>query len=292
MINPIIKLTKQVQRVEEGNYDGNIEVKSKDEIGILIKEFMQMKDKIKEQIETINSEKEKVEKLEKVRREFFNNVTHELKTPLTTIMGYAQIIKENGFSDRDFFEKGISYIIDESKRLNNMVVEILDLSTLSSRDAAYNFEKLDISRLVSSTCDEMGIKGKKYNIDLRCSAEQGLFVKGDIDKIKEVLVNLIDNSIKYGSVNSVINVDAYSEGKNIYIKVRDKGKGIPEEHLHNLFEPFYRVSKRDSREKGSAGLGLSIVKNIVEKHNGTIVINSRVNEGTEVIIRFGRWFRE
>lgn len=283
---PIINLTKSSEEVTKGNFDLKINIKSKDEIGELSKRFKIMIVTIKEQLNIIKRERDNLKESQKQNKAFFDNVTHELKTPLTTILGYAQIIKENGFTDKEFFDRGTSYIIKESNRLNNMVVEILELSTASSKDISYNFEKVDLSKLTINTCEEMNIKGRKYNIKIKEKVEKNLFMYGDRNKLREVLVNIIDNSIKYGNVNSVIEVNGYYENSYIYIKVKDEGSGIDEKHLENLFQPFYRISKSESREKGSAGLGLSIVKNIIEKHKGDISIKSKINKGTEVTIKF------
>ena len=283
---PIKELTKSSEQVSLGEFDLDINIDSQDEIGELAERFKIMVKRIKEQIEIIERDRDALIETQAQSKAFFDNATHELKTPLTTILGYAQMIKENGFSDEEFFKKGTDYIINESQRLNTMVIEILELSKTSSKYLNSNFERIDLFQLIKATCDEMGIKGRKYNIDICSNIEKELFLQGNYYQLKEVLVNLIDNSIKYGKVNSTVNVEAYKECENIIIKVIDKGVGIPEEHINNLFEPFYRVSKNISREKGSAGLGLTIVKNIVENHGGTIRINSKTNEGTEVIIEF------
>ncbi len=283
---PIMELIKSSEQVSRGDFDLNININSKDEIGELSNRFKIMVDRIKEQISIIRRDRDNLKEAQKQNKTFFDNVTHELKTPLTTILGYAQIIKENGFTDKEFFDKGTSYIISESKRLNNMVVEILELSMAYSKDTCYNFRKINLSKLVKSTCEEMNIKSRKYNIQVCPRVQENTNINGDIYKMREVLINLIDNSIKYGNVNSTVDVEAYREEKYIFLKVKDKGIGIAEEHINNLFEPFYRISKKQSREKGSAGLGLSIVKDIVEKHDGYIYIKSKVNEGTEIIIKF------
>lgn len=283
---PIKRLEETSEEVASGNFDISIDVNSDDEIGDLAKRFEMMIKKIKEQIKIIEEDRDMLKESEAQNKIFFDNVTHELKTPITVIMGYAQAIQENDITDKKLFNKSISYIFNESKRLNNMVVDLLELSKTSSMNFSYNFEKVDIGELVRMTSDEMNIKGKKYNIDICCSTMENLFLSGDRDRLKEVIINLIDNSIKYGSVNSKIEVSVYKENNIIFIKVKDEGEGISEESIEKLFDPFYRVSKKASRELGSAGLGLTIVKNIVEKHGGSIEIKSKINEGTEVIIGF------
>jgi signal transduction histidine kinase len=283
---PVRMLTKSTEQITDGDFNLDLRIDSSDEIGELADRFKKMTMRIKDQINIIEKDRDALKEAQAQSKTFFDNVTHELKTPLTTILGYAQVMKENGFNDREFFEKGTSYIIRETQRLNCMVVEILELSRTTSIDFSYRFEKLNLSDILRETCEEMRMKAKRYNIEISDNASEELYIKGDREKIKEILINLIDNSIKYGKVKSKVEVSAYRKSDSIELHVRDKGDGIPEEHLNRVFQPFYRVSKNVSREKGSAGLGLSIVKNIVESHGGSIEINSRIDEGTEVVITF------
>ncbi|SNS53091.1 Signal transduction histidine kinase [Anaerovirgula multivorans] len=287
LTKPIRQLIKGSEQISTGDYDLNININSPDEIGELADRFKFMAQRIKEQIKIIQGDRDKLKEVQAQSKVFFDNVTHELKTPLTTIMGYAQVLKENGFSDKDFFDKGTSYIINESKRLNKLVIEILELSKTATMDFSYHYEKVNLSELIAETCDEMKMKGKKYNIAIHYSLQKDLFLKGDRNKLKEVLINLLDNAIKYGRVNSSIDVDAYRQDGAIILKIKDQGEGISEKHINKIFEPFYRISSNTSKEKGSAGLGLTIVKNIIENHRGTIDIKSKLNEGTVVIIVFG-----
>ncbi len=284
---PVRILTKSTDQIYTGDFNIHINIRSKDEIGELIEKFKKMALRIKEQIEIIEKDRNDLKEAQTQSKTFFDNVTHELKTPMTTILGYAQILKDNGFSDKNFFDKGMAYIIDESKRMNNMVIEILELSKAASKNFNYHFTQVDLSKMIRKTCDEMGMKGRRYNISISCDVQDNMVFNGDEDKLKEVLINLVDNSIKYGKVNSTIEVECYRKERFIFLKVKDIGEGIPEEHLDHIFDPFYRVSKKDSREKGSAGLGLAIVKSIVENHGGNIYIESKMNVGTQVVIRFG-----
>ncbi|WP_040205808.1 sensor histidine kinase [Neobacillus jeddahensis] len=284
--NPIRKLTRSTEQLSAGDFVLHIDIDSKDEMGELAQRFKQMALRIKEQIEIIEMDRDALKEAQSQSKTFFDNVTHELKTPLTTILGYSQVLKDNGFTDRDFFEKGTSYIIKESQRLNHMVIDIIELSKATSDDISYYMEQVDLSPLIKETCDEMRMKGKKYGIRIHYEVEDNLTLVGDKDKLKEVIINLIDNAIKYGKVNSIIRVEGSHTGTMITLKVIDQGKGIPSEYITNLFEPFYRIPNIGVREKGSAGLGLAIVKSIVEKHGGTIEIDSKVNSGTEVKLSF------
>jgi len=283
---PIKMLVKATEKVSMGNFDIDIDTDSKDEIGNLSFRFKMMISKIKEQIQTIKNDRDKLAELQEESKLFFDNVTHELKTPITTITGYAQTIEDLGIKDDDFTRKGLKCIINETNRLNNMVMELIELSKASSRKFSYDFYKVDIGSLIKDTCEEMQIKGKKYNINIVCNTQEALYIMGDKDRLKEVLINLIDNSIKYGDVNSIVHVNAHRKQNTVFITVKDKGMGIPKEFIGKIFDPFYRVSKKGSRALGSAGLGLAIVKEIVERHNGNIEIESKLGQGTEVILQF------
>ncbi|WP_026883961.1 sensor histidine kinase [Clostridium akagii] len=276
---PIKKLTQASDEVSKGNFNIDIDITSKDEIGYLSSRFKMM-------IEKIKNDRDTIDEVQKQNKLFFDNVTHELKTPITTIMGYAQGIEDFGLKDDEFNRKGLKCIISESNRLNNLVIELLELSKASTKNFNYDFKNVNISELIKETCDEMKIKGRKYNIGIEYFVKDELFLKADRNRLKEVLINLIDNSIKYGNVNSTINVKAYKEEKYIFIIIKDIGEGISEEFIDKIFDPFYRISKNVSSERGSSGLGMSIVKGIVEKHNGNIEIKSKLKEGTEVILRF------
>ncbi len=284
LTKPIKQLIKGSEQISEGNFQLDITVKSKDEIGQLAERFQIMAEKIKGQIEIIEKDRDTLREVQAQSKAFFDNVTHELKTPLTTIMGYAQVLQENGFTDRDFFDKGTAYIINESKRLNQLVIAILELSKNKALELPYFFEMLDLKDVIIGTSDEMKIKARRYNIEISCRLQEGLIVNGDRNKLKELLINLLDNAIKYGNVNSTIDVEAWREGNTVLLVVRDTGRGIAEENLNRIFQPFYRVNENNRGERGSAGLGLSIVKDIVEEHGGKIMVHSRLGEGTEVKI--------
>lgn len=287
LVKPIKRLIISSDQISKGNYNLDINISSRDEIGELANRFKSMANTVKEQIEIIETDRDQIKEAQQQTKSFFDNVTHEFKTPLTTILGYTQVIKDNGFSDKAFFDKGTSYIIREGNRLNNLVIDILNVSRTTSHNHELKFEQVNLTKMLRQTCDEMRIEANKYNIIIEESIENNLITKGDIHKLKEVIINLIDNSIKYGNADSTIKVTAFAKGSLILIIIKDKGIGIPEKDIKNLFEPFYRVPGNYPRTGGSTGLGLSIVKSIIEIHGGTIDIKSQVNHGTEVNISLG-----
>jgi len=281
---PILKLSRVIKEVAEGNFNQDININSKDEIEELSLNFNKMKDKIKNQIETIKNDRDNLKKLEGHRKAFFDNMTHEMKTPLTIISGYSQILLKQEVNDRKFALKSIKKISDESERMHNMVIELLEISKVESNITSNVKEEVDLSEIIASACNDMKIRADKYDIHIEKVIDEAVTVLGNPNELRRVIINIIDNSIKYGNVKSTINVKLLRESSKCHIIIKDKGQGIPSDKLEIIFEPFYRVDKQTSRELGSSGLGLSIVKKIIDKHNGNIKIISEEKNGTEVHI--------
>lgn len=284
---PIIQLTDQTEKISKGNW--HIEVnpsEGRDEVNKLSKSFMLMVNKIKAQLDIIKKDRDALKELSSRQKNFFDNVTHELKTPITTIVGYGEILKDNGFSDIEFFDRGINKIVSEGNRLNRMVVQLLELSNTTSNDFNYEFKSIDLSKIIKNTSEELGIKAQRYSISIIINIHENMIIYGDEDKVKEVIINILDNSIKYSKGNSLIRVTTSIDNSYFRITIEDQGIGIEKDELENIFSPFYRAAKNESKEKGSTGLGLSIVKSIMDKHNGSIKIESELNKGTKVSLIF------
>jgi signal transduction histidine kinase len=282
---PIVKLSKASKEITQGKFSNNINIKSSDEIGELSENFFNMVETLKGKTEIIENDRDKLKELSSHRKQFFDNVTHELKTPLTTILGYAEMLKSNGFNDEDFFYKATDHIIDESNRLHHMVLKLLELSKEEIVESKYDYEPVDLNQLIKITCEEMSLKGIRYNTRVYYDTEKNSLALGNNDRLKEVLINVIDNAIKYGRPGNVINVKCYKDENRLYISVSDNGIGMSVEQLKNIFQPFYRADKKSSREIGSCGLGLSIVQAILKSHHGEMDVHSIINSGTTVIIK-------
>ncbi|WP_438989328.1 sensor histidine kinase [Polaribacter sp.] len=218
------------------------------------------------------------------RRDFLGNVAHELKTPLFTVQGYILTLLEGAGSDKEIRKK---YLERANKGVERLVAVTKDLDMIAKLETdglKLNIKVFNILELVQNVFDLFEMKAKKRNITLKFDRiyEFPVFVKGDIEKIEQVLINLIVNSIKYGKPNgtTILAVDSYSSDKFI-VKVVDNGEGIETIHLPRLFERFYRVDQSRSREQGGSGLGLSIVKHIVEAHDQTMLLKSTYGEGSE-----------
>ena len=218
------------------------------------------------------------------RRDFLGNVAHELKTPLFTVQGYILTLLEGAINDKQIRMK---YLDRANKGVERLVAVIKDLDMIAKLEndgLKLNIEVFNILELIQNVFDLFEMKAKKRNISLRFDKiyEFPVFVKGDVEKIEQVLINLIVNSIKYGKPNgtTILGVDDFNDKKFI-VKVIDNGEGINKEHIPRLFERFYRVDQSRSREQGGSGLGLSIVKHIVEAHNQKILLKSTFGKGSE-----------
>ncbi len=226
----------------------------------------------------------KQQKLENSRREFVANVSHELRTPLTTIKSYAETILDM-LDNAEVPVTFVNTILNETDRMTRLVKDLLVLSSLEQPEQL-NKSEFKMLELVSDVVDTLSLVAKEQGHRLFLTVTnpfEGLFY-GDRDRLEQLLYNIISNSIKYTPNGGKIEVLAGQVFNKVTIRVKDTGIGIPEKDLGRLFERFYRVDKARSREKGGTGLGLAISKGIVDNHGGTITIESRVNQGTEVII--------
>ena len=218
------------------------------------------------------------------RKDFLGNVAHELKTPLFTVQGYILTLIEGAVNDKLIRDK---YLGRASKGVERLVAIVKDLdmiAKLETEGLKMNIEVFNIIDLIQNVFDLLEMRSKKRNITLQFDKiyEFPVFVKADKERIEQVLINLIVNSVKYGKINGIttLGIESYTENKFV-IKVVDNGEGIKQEHIPRLFERFYRVDQSRSREQGGSGLGLSIVKHIIEAHNETILLKSTFSEGSE-----------
>lgn len=219
--------------------------------------------------------------LEMARREFSSNVSHELKTPLTIINGYAEMI-ETGMVKQDDIKRFSRIIREEGTRLLYLIDSIMKLSKIEEKQVKEYFP-IDVYSIAKDTVNKLSIAALDKNIDLKVSGNEAI-INGNQTMIEELLYNLIDNGIKYTRPfgRESVSIEKYED--YCYIKVSDTGIGIPKKDQDRVFERFYTVDKSRSRKTQSTGLGLSIVKHIVEYHNGTIELRSEENKGTEITV--------
>lgn len=223
-------------------------------------------------------------KLDNLRKEFVSNVSHELKTPLTSIKGYSETIM-NGDLTFSEIQKFSRVINQEANRMDRLVADLLQLSRFDYKKVSWKKMMFSLDELAQEVCDKMKIQADQKHHRLECIVgNKPPQVYADRDAIERVIINIVSNSIKYTPDGGQINLYIGSVNSNAYFKVVDNGIGIPSKDLDRIFERFYRVDKARSRKAGGTGLGLSIVKEMIEGNNGTIDIRSQVNRGTEVIV--------
>lgn len=223
-----------------------------------------------------------IKKLENMRTEFVANVSHELKTPLTSIKGFAETLKD--VEDTQTKNKFLDIINDEAERLTRLISDILLLSDIEQQKE-YKEEKVNVNKIINDVYHLIKNTADKKNIKLSIVGEEVPDLIGDSDRFKQMLINLVDNGVKYCDPGDSVIISRKVEGKYCVLTVEDTGYGIPKEHIPRLFERFYRVDKARSRAKGGTGLGLAIVKHIVLSFKGNIKVQSEVGIGTKFIIK-------
>ena len=215
-------------------------------------------------------------KAEKMRREFTANVTHELKTPLTSISGYAEII-ESGIVAPEDIERFAGKIHKESGSLLSLIGDIIELSELDENTRPVNYDKVDLSGLSREVAEDLHTNANKHEVVIKVNAEDKILINGNRNQLYELVYNLCDNAIRYNRKGGNVTVTVKKEDENAVLSVADTGIGIPLKHQKRVFERFYRVDKSRSKETGGTGLGLAIVKHIAERHDGTITLKSNEN---------------
>lgn len=245
---------------------------------------------IKPFIETINRQKKQIElvmnnlkEAEKIRREFTANVSHELKTPLTSINGYAEMIA-NGMAEGEEVKKFAGIIQKEGTRLLTLIESILNLSKLEDESIEKTYEQIDLYDTIKEVVHKLKPQALLHKVNLEVDGEVA-HVMANKRMIEDLVYNLIDNAIKYNVENGNVLVSVKNEEKYGIVSVKDTGIGIPQEEQDRIFERFYRIDKSRSKKIEGSGLGLSIVKHIVEYHNGSLILESEVGKGTTITVK-------
>lgn len=225
---------------------------------------------------------EHLKNLDSYRKEYLGNVSHELKTPVFNIQGYVSTLIDGGLNDPEI---NLDYLKRADKSVERIIHIIDDLETITQLEAGTlepEFEKYDLIAQCRDIIDQLDLiaKKKKITVSLTKKSDKPIYVLADKFRIRQVFVNLITNSIKYGKENGKTELSISFYDDEVIVEIKDNGIGIAEEHLPRLFERFYRVDKGRSREQGGTGLGLAIVKHIIEAHHKTISVKSTMNEGT------------
>lgn len=226
-----------------------------------------------------------IKKLEQMRKDFVANVSHELKTPITSIKGFSETLLDGAMEDKQTLEAFLTIILKESDRLQTLIQDLLDLSKMEKQGFQLSIQKINIVDVLHEVLPILAGKALEKKIDLQFEAdEEVIVVEGDVYRLKQVFINLITNAISYTPEGGAVRVDVRERTSKISIKVIDTGIGIDRKEIPRIFERFYRVDRARSRNSGGTGLGLAIVKHLIEAHKGNIRVESKVGRGTTFII--------
>ena len=237
-------------------------------------------DEIGELAKTLNTMSEEILKKEQIKNDFISSISHELRTPLTSIKGWAVVLKDSK-GQEDIMSEGLTIIENESDRLSKMVEELLDFSRFISGRMSLEKELFDIGQTVRDVCKQMKPRANSNKIDFQTELlETPCVTIGDENRIKQLLINIVDNAIKFTSENGWVKVQSFDENNNFVILVSDNGCGMNKKDLEHVKEKFYK----GKHSKSHSGLGLSISDEIVKLHNGSLDIFSELNIGTTVKI--------
>lgn len=221
---------------------------------------------------------------EQLRREFTSNVSHELKTPLTSISGFAEVLSAGLFQTNDDVVHFGTLIRKESKRLLGMIEEIMHLARIEEHREKGENEPVSLKEIVTDIVEFMEPVLIEKKVTIHCMMED-ILLTGNKGLLREMAMNLIDNAVKYNLPGGHVYVSLYQKDKYIYFVVQDTGIGIPEDKQKRVFERFYRADSSRSKKINGSGLGLSIVKHIAERHHGTITLKSKENTGTTITVQ-------
>lgn len=273
--DPVVSFVGTVNRIRDGETSARI-------AGKYPAEFADLAAAINSMAEKLGADITKFERLERVRSEFLGNVSHELRTPLFSLQGFLETLLDGAVDDpavnRVFLEKALTH----SERLNTLLNDLIEISRIESGEMKMSFRYFSILEFLQGIIEEMepAAAVKTISLSLESAFDSAAKAYGDKARLRQALINLIDNAIKYTDSGGSVVCTARAVQSQCEIVIRDSGSGIPAEHLSRIFERFYRVDKDRSREVGGTGLGLAIVKHIIEAHGSTVQVASTVGKGS------------
>jgi two-component system phosphate regulon sensor histidine kinase PhoR len=230
----------------------------------------------------------RLKKLERMRVDFVANVTHEIKTPLTAILGFVETLQDGAIEDRETAKKFLSTIARHAERLNRLVEDLLTISNTELGELHFSFESVALSGIAQSVLHMIQQKAREKNIEITSAISEDLpLIRADRDRLSQILINILDNAVKFTPEGGTVSLSAApAAGNEVVVKIADTGIGVPRDEIPRLGERFYRVDKTRSRELGGTGLGLSIVKHLMTAHKGRMEIESQLGRGTTVSLYF------
>ena len=263
---PIIKMKTKAREMAKGNYNITFENSEIEEINELSK--------------TLNYACSELSKTEDLRRELMANVSHDLKTPLTMIKAYAELIRDVTNKDSEKMNKNLNTIIEETDRLNILVNDILELSKIKSNSTPLNIEQFDLNELIKTIITRYDIYIEKENYKIIYKEQKNIIINADKKRIEQVVYNLINNAINYTGNDKKVIINIKQDKYKTRVEIKDTGKGIDKKDLEYIWDKYYKVDKTHSRNQVGSGIGLSIVKNILISHNFEYGVETKINKGT------------
>ncbi len=263
---PIKEITHKAKNIGLGKYDNKFPKN-----GVL---------EIEELSQTLEEVQKELKKSDEIKRDLMANVSHDLKTPLTMIKAYAEMIKDISYKDPEKMQEHLDIIMEEVDRLTNLVNDILELSKVQNNEYLYNYEKYDLVKEIKKIIKRYEVMEYLENYNFILEMPKKVLVNADKDKINQVIYNLLNNAINYTGKDKVVKIKITKEEKDYLVEVIDTGKGIKKEELPYIWDKYYKNEKNHQRNIVSTGLGLSIVKEILSKHNFEYGVNTQINKGS------------
>lgn len=278
VISPLGRLEVATKKIRDGNLDFSLEIEEDDEIGQLCQDFEEMRIRLKESAE------EKVE-YDKENKELISNISHDLKTPITAIKGYVEGIMDGVASSPEKLDRYIRTIYNKANDMDKLIDELTFYSKIDTNKIPYTFSKISVSNYFRDCIDEVGLEMEARSIELGYFnyVDEDVVIIADAEQLRRVINNIVSNSVKYmDKRNGIINIRIKDVGDFIQVGIEDNGKGISAKDLPNIFDRFYRTDSSRNSSQGGSGIGLSIVKKIIEDHGGRIWASSKEGIGTEI----------
>ena len=283
-IDNLIRFPEFTKYLDDGDYDSPCLITSP--INSELQLELRMMAYGSDQILLLARDISKIQRLEEMRRDFVANVSHELKTPLTVVRGYVEMVQASGAALEPHWQKAFSTIETQVSRMDRLVEQLLVLSRVENNVEDANHQQVDLSRLILTIVEDVQWLNQDKNHVINDNISSNIKVNGNEHELKSACMNLLSNAIAYTPANGVIDVVLRNDGNKIRFSVKDNGPGIKPEHVNRLTERFFRVDKSRSRNTGGSGLGLAIVKHVLNHHSAELSIESEWNKGSEFIISF------
>lgn len=278
ILQPLHKLQEATKQIRDGNLDFALDVDNDDEIGMLCQDFEEMRLRLKE------SSEEKVQ-YDKENKELISNISHDLKTPITAIKGYVEGIQDGVASSPEKIGKYIRTIYNKANDMDRLIDELTFYSKIDTNKIPYNFSKINVSEYFGDCVEEVGLDMETRGVELGYFnyVDEDAMIIADAEQMKRVINNIIGNSLKYlDKKKGILNIRIKDDGDFVQIVIEDNGKGIAAKDIPYIFDRFYRTDSSRNSSKGGSGIGLSIVKKIIEDHGGRIWATSKEGIGTEI----------